>query len=568
MPAESKNPRQVLWREWRNTPDLPYAQQLYQLVAHWPVGWPFVICTGVLGGLFTGLAIGLAIGLPAINLHVLGNPSEWRFSWAELWPILCWSVACCTVAGFAIGLALRRGITWDQWLRWWAPRVHHEQLAGFLVLTAAIRGAVAAMFFNTLAWLVTLIAKSHGVVTAFQANAAFLALLGGIICLLSGLDFRLFTRLMFVLLAACAANPAPSFDSWTGFGLVFGAMVGVLVRLAGMSISNLVMRAVSGLVAGLILATMVSGLGREITPSHAAWQHAAVFLTALGVVLPLMIETTPLDALFAVESGFDSIPEAARPYCFWWRGRPGVTEVEDALTQFQTGPWPALMKNLEERKAHPVPADLLARGLEHRAWRERFLARHVCFAVGTEVIPYLVPLVSGSDPAAVADARWLIRNICASARARVGEFYKNALCNRCFARFAAHTVRLPRARDETYYGCRICHQNREFLQWDGPVVAALDRRMSGRFTMRGHNLCVNWFEAERAFDFDSVEITDATDTDIERFIIRLGNDANAPAPARLKRITCTVAQTDSLRPETLNLLKDTFGNVMVVRNLV
>lgn len=566
MPAKSKNPRQVLWREWRNTPDLPYAQQLYALVAHWPVGWPFVLSACVLGGLFTGLALGLVIGLPATNLHVLGTPARWQFSWSELWPILGWSIACCTVAGLVIGLALRPRITWDQWLHWWAPRVHHDQLAAFLILTAAIRGAVASMFFKAMGWLIQLLAKNQGVLPVFQNNVAFLALLGGITCLLTGLDFRLFTRLMFLLLVACALSPAAGFDAWTVFGLGFGAVAGVLVRLGGMPISNLVLRALSGLGVGLILAITVSGLGRGLISAEAIWQHTAVFTTALGVALPLLIETTPFDSLFAVESGFDPIPEAARPYCLWWCARPSITEVEDALGQLQTGPWVGLMKNLEERKAHPAPADLLARGLEHRAWRERFLARHVCFAVGTEVIPYLVPLVSGPDPATAADARWVIRNICASARARVGEFYKTALCNRCFARFAAHTVKLPRARDETYYGCRICHQNREYLQWDGPVVAALNRRMSGRFTMRGRTLYVNWFAVERAFDFDSVEITDATDTDIERFIIRLGNDT--PGRARFKHITCTLVHTNPLRPETLNLLKDTFGNVMVVRNLV
>ena len=56
------------------------------------------------------------------------------------------------------------------------------------------------------------------------------------------------------------------------------------------------------------------------------------------------------------------------------------------------------------------------------------------------------------------------------------------------------------------------------------------------FTVSGVNLDGN----STLFDFDEIEIKDATDEEVERFIVQVGNDTDAWRLERYSKVVCTV----------------------------
>jgi hypothetical protein len=109
----------------------------------------------------------------------------------------------------------------------------------------------------------------------------------------------------------------------------------------------------------------------------------------------------------------------------------------------------------------------------------------------------------------------------------------------------------------TYYGCRICGQSGEFLE--GRVVAVLDSRMDTERVQQDGTLRVNWLARRALFDFDEVEIVQATDEDVERFAVQVGNDTDDFRRSRYKEMSCTIVPDCRLSENTLRILKSTFG---------
>lgn len=197
-------------------------------------------------------------------------------------------------------------------------------------------------------------------------------------------------------------------------------------------------------------------------------------------------------------------------------------------------------------------------------------------ALGGEVGPILQPITLGKeyvlqplpqlpqdkDHPLRAVAIELLRDI-GRQTAHLSRQLDQLVCQYCLLRFTRHTVDIPEWDKITYYGCRGCHQSREFYLTN-QVAAVLDAPMTAKFDDQNQTLRVNWLTRRIAFDFDSVEIIDATDEDIERLVVQIGNDTDSIRQPRYKDMPCVVSSQCQLSPNSLRVLQRTFGHVDVI----
>ncbi len=174
-------------------------------------------------------------------------------------------------------------------------------------------------------------------------------------------------------------------------------------------------------------------------------------------------------------------------------------------------------------------------------------------AQGGEAIPTLQRLEADRQHPLHRPAAQLIADIGHETTLRLGSLAGQTYCRRCLLRCTAHPVRLSWWQTVTYYGCRGCGQSRELFQ--GQVVAVLDSNMAAGQAEQEDSLRVNWLARRELFDFDRVEIVQATDEQVERFAVQVGNDTD---PARSYRgLPCRVSCP--LSANTMRILQHTFG---------
>ena len=162
----------------------------------------------------------------------------------------------------------------------------------------------------------------------------------------------------------------------------------------------------------------------------------------------------------------------------------------------------------------------------------------------------------------------LLRNVAvrmlediAQATQHLGGQAGQLLCPRCLVRCHAHRADLPWQPDVTYYGCRACHQSQEFIDCPKGVVAVLDAAGRGVQERQLGFLRINWLVRRVLFDFDRVEIIRATDEDVERFAMQVGNDTDPFRKARYGQTRCSLAPNCHLAENTLRILESLFGQV-------
>jgi len=101
------------------------------------------------------------------------------------------------------------------------------------------------------------------------------------------------------------------------------------------------------------------------------------------------------------------------------------------------------------------------------------------------------------------------------------------LCKKCYAFCSSYRVRPPfdvSLFTTKYYGCRICRQSREFFQ--GRSVALLNNRMTGSVSVGKNEIRMNWLALCKPFDFHEVRILQASDKEVEEFVMQAGNDTD------------------------------------------
>ena len=183
--------------------------------------------------------------------------------------------------------------------------------------------------------------------------------------------------------------------------------------------------------------------------------------------------------------------------------------------------------------------------------------------LGGEAVPELQKIVEDETDSLRETSLRLIDGIGERTMKWLGDQVDRHICARCLTHFEKHRVRLSHFKTVEYCGCRVCHQSRNYLTVKGQVIACLDSKSKSLPEQRDSNLVVNWLEQGQLFDFDAVEIRRAGDEEVERFAVQVQNDTDPWRDPGYRKMTCAVHKSCKLSDNTIRILEQTFGKVMV-----
>jgi hypothetical protein len=135
----------------------------------------------------------------------------------------------------------------------------------------------------------------------------------------------------------------------------------------------------------------------------------------------------------------------------------------------------------------------------------------------------------------------------------------NLFCGECLARFVIK-VDESRADSKTRYpACRVCGRAHEALRDIRRVVAVLDSGLEDdTVRVADGTVRVNWLSRRSLFDFDRVEIVNASDKDVESFCVQVGNDTNEHRRKLCRGAAVKISPGCDLRENTLRIVRDMF----------
>jgi hypothetical protein len=180
--------------------------------------------------------------------------------------------------------------------------------------------------------------------------------------------------------------------------------------------------------------------------------------------------------------------------------------------------------------------------------------------LGGLAVPRLKALAA-QEHALQSVALQLLHDIARETQNRLAEAANTLICPSCLRYCAAHDIELSLFDQISYYGCRGCGQSLEFLSVEKAVIAILDTEMSQKYILRDEVLYGNWLLHRQGFDFDEVYIRRASDEEVERFAVQVGNDTDPLQQPRYARMRCLVWLDADLSENSLKILKRTFGRV-------
>jgi hypothetical protein len=284
----------------------------------------------------------------------------------------------------------------------------------------------------------------------------------------------------------------------------------------------------------------------------------AWLIAGQGAELGVLLSTLKL------KRGDGTLEYEYRRRFFWWQDRPYISEVTAALTQVPRVPeeveenWTEVMNCLKRLQGIDTPEPLI-KLLQSLDWIERLAASHALVIMGGEAIAPLGKIVTDKNLSLRQRAVWILHSIGYETTARLARRADKLLCHACLIRCTPSTVEITPGDTFTYYGCRLCRQTREF--WDGAkgAIAVLDANMTDEVIQQDELVRVNWLTRRALFDFDRVEIVQATDEDVERFAVQIGNDTDPFRKRYYRRMRCVVKSGCKLSENTLRILQHTFG---------
>jgi hypothetical protein len=344
------------------------------------------------------------------------------------------------------------------------------------------------------------------------------------------------------------------------FGLIFGSLdVVTSSRVVGLSV---------GLGAGLLLGRSSGLIG--------ALLYISVFALAMGIDI---LGEVLLAWLVGMVSGgltgsfsylwlsSNEPPRFTQVYLYrfaflWWFSRPMAPQVEAALAA--QGGQAALLERLAKQRRQAKPPAYYVKRLDDSGWQDRFIARHALVALGTAGLSELQQLLQNSNLSTSLrrTSIWLARSIGWDTTQQLAHQAGQLLCIRCLTICVAHQAKSV-TPTITYYGCRTCQQSTEFFQAPAGVVAVLDHHWNDKHYAEAGFLRVNVLAWRELFDFNEVEIIAATDEEVERFAVQVGNDTSLLRQLRYPKMVCRVAPTCQLSENTKRILERMFGRVEI-----
>jgi hypothetical protein len=194
-------------------------------------------------------------------------------------------------------------------------------------------------------------------------------------------------------------------------------------------------------------------------------------------------------------------------------------------------------------------------------WIERLTARWALIRRGHEAVEPLRTLAADQTSRFRDVALWLLAGIEASTTQKFAGRLDQILCPHCLARFGRHAVEILWGISFTRYGCRVCGQDQKVLEDVPRIVAVLDADWPKANRLHKGVLRVNWLQRRSLFDFGVVEIVQASDEQVERFAVQVGNDTDPLRRARYPKMACVIRPGCELSENTIKILQRTFGQV-------
>lgn len=189
----------------------------------------------------------------------------------------------------------------------------------------------------------------------------------------------------------------------------------------------------------------------------------------------------------------------------------------------------------------------------------------ILVALGGEIVPNLLTAAQKNDNiTSQALISRLLGDIARDTTTRLSKQTSYLLCQDCLTRCAAaHKIYLPWIKANiTYYGCQSCGHSRSLINHNGDIVVVLDEKR-GKYYWQDDILRVNWLFYRKMFDFDKIEIVQATDEDVERFIVQLGNNVRR---SRYTQMQCSVSSDCDLSENTKRILQRMFRQITYRRD--
>ncbi len=601
--GRSLNWQNVIWREWRNCEDAEYARYLFELVADEKTGRVATIISATVGVLFGMLwaIAGLLVALSDSFAAALNQGQVWigLSGWIWIWGAIGGG------AGYWMWLLLKQHFSWRPWLRRLIPSLPAPQfMAGGLnwlgqrLLLGLVLGLASSLVGLMLEAIVGQGAVGPGVGPGL---AGLLVSLTGI-SLIFGLNVGHHDGLIL--------GTSSWLSGWLSVSLIFMLADWATVGLVSLLIGGLAVF-LGILVPFLMSMLLQTPLWPESDQSQPSANRLIYFLVigGLGLSLSLVAQLTTgdratlnmfrflglhfvepvtqfyglvgliswLSAGLGVELGVllsilkpkpdgGPLEYGYRRWFLWWKHRPYAPEVKAVLSQASQMPaamqkrWTGAMDRLTRKERIDSPQNLID-SLRSHDWLERFAASHALVTMGGKAIAPLAAIVTGTDSSLRQTATWILRSIGYETTTRLAQHAASLLCPTCLTRCGPYSVQLPEGDNFTYYGCRICGQSQEFWDCAQGVTAVLDADMTAEPVHREERVRVNWLTRRNLFDFGRVEIVQATDEDVERFAVQIGNDTDPVRRPRYKQIRCVVAPECELSENTLRILQHTFGQV-------
>ena len=134
-------------------------------------------------------------------------------------------------------------------------------------------------------------------------------------------------------------------------------------------------------------------------------------------------------------------------------------------------------------------------------------------------------------------------------------------CSSCLARFQRKGLRFERVGTVSIPVCRLCERAADAILDVREVVAVLDAETRQELSCADGVARVSYLKRNAPFDFDRVEIVRASDYEVERFCVQVGNDTDPFRRERYRQMRCLVAPGCRLSENTLRILGSMFGQV-------
>jgi hypothetical protein len=522
-----KNWPDTLWREWCNAEDGEYAHHLFDLLKATSLDWTARTLLA-LGGTLYGILFGYLLGLMGLNWE------GWFTAWRLNGSIPALSAWLGGIAGGIGALLLGQRLSWQGWLSLLIPNAFAKRTGRFgLMNLGLVLGLLAG-----------------GVL---ELNTLFLVFPG--------------IPLIFIIIRLITSLKDESGGSLIGFGLL-GFLLGNLLAY-GNWFGLIIALGVGGWLGFSwgssflwLLLTWLGLLGTWLMGGSGSWLVTWLGLGAgFGLGSWLNLARARVDAAAAY---------AYRPWYFWWRRLPPLEQVKTALHQAQAGSpdpavqgrWTRALVELDLPKPGTEDLDSLLRQLFGRQnWVERFAARQALLRLGHKAVEPL--RVFATDPASPFQDRaiWLLAGIEAESTRNFARRLKRILCPDCLTRFGPHSIKTVWGLNFKRYGCRTCGQDQAVLDDVARIIAVLDAGWAGTQRQRRDILYVNWLQRHSLFDFGAVEIIDATDQEVERFAVQVGNDTDPLRRRRYPRMTCLIRSDCHLSENSLKILRRIFGRI-------